>query len=68
VPERLAAELSARARTAGSVNGSLNLLFATREEANQAVDLLRANQCEIESLARTRSTLEDVFIKTVEAA
>jgi ABC-2 type transport system ATP-binding protein len=67
VPERLATELSARARSATVVDGSLNLLFATREEANQAVDLLRANQCEIESLARTRSTLEEVFIKTVEA-
>jgi hypothetical protein len=42
------------------------LLFGTREEANQAVDLLRANGCEIESLGRTKSTLEDVFMKTVE--
>jgi ABC-2 type transport system ATP-binding protein len=68
VPERLGAELGARAHTAKQVNGSLQLLFATREEANRAVDLLRANQCEIESLGRTRSTLEDVFIRTVDAA
>jgi ABC-2 type transport system ATP-binding protein len=66
VPERLATELGARARSFGSNNGSLQLLFATREEANQAVDLLRSNGCEIESLARSRSTLEEVFIKTVD--
>ena len=66
VPEQVRAELSASARTATSVNGSLQLLFGTRAEANCAVDLLRANQCEIESLGRTRSTLEEVFIKTVE--
>jgi ABC-2 type transport system ATP-binding protein len=66
VPEQLRMELSGRARTASAVNGSLQLLFGTREEANQALDLLRANHCEIESLARTRSTLEEVFIRTVE--
>jgi len=48
------------------VDGTVQFLYATREEANRAVDLLRANQCEIESLARTRSTLEEVFMKTVE--
>jgi ABC-2 type transport system ATP-binding protein len=68
VPEGLESELRARARSAGASNGSLQLLFATREEANQAVDLLRANGCEIESMGRSRSTLEDVFIKTVEDA
>jgi biotin operon repressor len=45
----------------------LQILFATREEANKAVDLLRANGCEIEALARTRSTLEEVFMKTVDS-
>ena len=66
VPEQLETELRARARSFAANNGSLNLLFGTREEANQAVDLLRAGGCEIESLGRTRSTLEEVFIKTVE--
>jgi ABC-2 type transport system ATP-binding protein len=67
VPESLETELRARARSFAANNGSLQLLFGTREEANQAVDLLRANGCEIESLGRTKSTLEDVFMKTVEA-
>jgi ABC-2 type transport system ATP-binding protein len=68
VPEGLETELRGRARSAGASNGSLQLLFATREEANRAVDLLRANGCEIEALGRSRSTLEEVFIKTVEGA
>jgi ABC-2 type transport system ATP-binding protein len=67
VPERLEAELRAKARSVASNNGSLEALFASREEANQALDLLRASGCEIESMVRTRSTLEDVFIRTVEA-
>jgi ABC-2 type transport system ATP-binding protein len=66
VPEPIETELRARARSFAANNGSLQLLFGTREEANQAVDLLRANGCEIESLGRTKSTLEDVFMKTVE--
>ena len=49
-------------------NGSLLLTFSTREEANAAVDLLRAGKCEIENLSRTTSTLEEVFVKTVETA
>jgi hypothetical protein len=66
VPERLQTELRAGARAANLNDGALELLYATREDANRAVDLLRANRCEIESLARTRSTLEEVFMKTVE--
>jgi len=68
VPEQLETELRSRARGAALRNGSLHLTFATREEANSAVDLLRAARCEIECLARTTSTLEEVFVKTVEAA
>jgi ABC-2 type transport system ATP-binding protein len=66
VPEAIETRLRARARSFTSNNGSLQLLFATREEANQAIDLLRSGGCEIESLGRSRSTLEDVFIKAVE--
>ena len=66
VPEKLEIDLRARARSFSANNGSLQLLFATRTEANEAVDLLRANGCEIESFARSRSTLEDVFMKTVD--
>jgi ABC-2 type transport system ATP-binding protein len=75
VPEQLETELRSRARITpppvsvpGSQNGSLHLTFATREEANAAVDLLRAAHCEIENLSRTTSTLEEVFVKTVEGA
>ncbi|MDE3195256.1 MAG: ABC transporter ATP-binding protein [Acidobacteriota bacterium] len=66
VPEQLRTELAGTARSVASVNGTLKLMFATREEANRAVDLLRSQRCEIEALARTRSTLEEVFMKTVE--
>ncbi len=67
VPEGIRTVLETKALHAAAVDGVLRLLFETREQANQAVDLLRSNQCEIESLTRTRSTLEDVFMKTVEA-
>jgi len=66
VPEQLETELRAKARSFSSQDGTLHLLFATREEANAAVDLLRASHCELEALARTKSTLEDVFMKTVD--
>jgi ABC-2 type transport system ATP-binding protein len=66
VPEALETELRQKARSVAANNGSLQLMFGTREEANQAVDLLRSNGCEIEALARTKSTLEEVFIRTVE--
>lgn len=65
-PERLETELRARARTAAAANGTLDLIFATRELANQSLDLARASGCEVETFGRTRSTLEEVFMKTVE--
>ena len=68
VPELLQTELRAKAKSVAAQNGSLTTLYSTREEANQAVDQLRANGCEIESLARSRSTLEEVFMRTVEGA
>jgi ABC-2 type transport system ATP-binding protein len=66
VPEGLRTALGSGARHSAAVDGTLQLLFETRELANQAVDLLRSHRCEIESLARTRSTLEEVFMKTVD--
>jgi ABC-2 type transport system ATP-binding protein len=66
VPEMVETELRGKARSFAAQNGSLSLLFATREEANQAVDLLRSNGCEIETLGPSRSTLEEVFMRTVE--
>jgi ABC-2 type transport system ATP-binding protein len=67
VPEQLEAELRSRARAAAPHNGNLRLTFASREDVNAAVDLLRSAHCEIENLSRTTSTLEEVFVKTVEA-
>ncbi len=65
VPEPLAADLRSRA-VASSVNdGLLHLQFPDRQEANAAMDRLRVERCEIESLAPTTSTLEDVFMRTV---
>ena len=65
-PELLVEELRAKATSMAPRNGFVDFQFPTREAANEAVDLLRAQRCEIESLAPTTSTLEDVFVRTVE--
>jgi len=65
-PERLIEELRGQASGMSTNNGSVEFHFATREAANRAVDLLRAEKCEIEAVARTRSTLEEVFMRTVD--
>ena len=67
VPERLATKLRATAKKISQENGSMEFTFANREEANHALDLLRSEHCDIEALTRTRSTLEEVFVKTIEA-
>jgi ABC-2 type transport system ATP-binding protein len=66
ITDNLATELRARAKAVAANNGSLSFLFGTREEANQAVDLLRAGNCEVESMMRASNTLEEIFIRTVE--
>ncbi len=67
VPERLATDLRSRAKSFSQNNGSFSALFDNREAANQAVDLLRAEHCDIEKLGRVNSTLEEVFMRTVSA-
>jgi ABC-2 type transport system ATP-binding protein len=67
VPDNLAAELHATAKTHSHSNGSYQVLFDNREAANRAIDLLRAQQCPIEKFGRVNSTLEEVFIRTVES-
>lgn len=67
VPERLEEELRAKAAAAASRDGMLELQFLSREEVNQAIDLLRAERCEVESVVPTTSTLEEVFMRTVNA-
>lgn len=66
VPERLQDELKQRAAATAVHDGQSDFHFSTREEVNQAVDLLRAEKCEIEAVVPTSSTLEEVFVKTVE--
>jgi ABC-2 type transport system ATP-binding protein len=61
----LAEELRARATSMAVRDGMVDFQFPSRESANGAVDLLRAGHCEIEALAPTTSTLEDVFVRTV---
>ncbi len=65
VPEALISELATSAKAHSVEHNLLDLLFNTREQANAAVDKLRASACEIESLGATRSTLEEVFIRTI---
>lgn len=65
VPERLVDELRPGATAVAANNGFVELLYPGREEANRAVDLLRREHCAIESVARTKSTLEEVFVRTV---
>ena len=66
VPEALVEELRAKATSMASRNGLVDFQFATRQTVNEAVDLLRSQRCEIEALAPTTSTLEEVFVRTVE--
>ena len=66
VPEQLQDELRVKATSATARDGFVDFLFPDRELANEALDLLRAAHCEIESLAQTSSTLEEVFVRTVE--
>lgn len=65
VPEKLRDALRAQAKAVAARDGMLEFLFATREETNRAVDLLRSGACEIEAITRVSSTLEDVFVKAV---
>lgn len=65
VPELLAERLRASATLTEARNGLIEFRFPTRESANAALDLLRAQSCEIEALTPATSTLEDVFIGAV---
>jgi ABC-2 type transport system ATP-binding protein len=68
VPERLRDDLGRKAASTAARDGFIDFQFATREQVNEAVDLLRVGQCEIESIIPTTSTLEEVFVKAVEGA
>lgn len=68
VAERLFEQLRAQAGAAALRDGLAQFHFATREELNQAVDLLRAERCLLESITPTVSTLEEVFLRTIRGA
>lgn len=65
-PEALLDELRGKATSSAANDGMVDFQFATREQANEAVDLIRSQRCDIEALVPTTSTLEDVFVRTVE--
>jgi len=65
-PAAIAERLRANATSMAAENGTVDFQFPTRESANAAVDLLRSERCEIESLTPTASTLEEVFLRAVQ--
>jgi ABC-2 type transport system ATP-binding protein len=66
VPESVANEIAAAgAKAAAGADGMTEFGFASRDEMNRAIDLLRAGQCEIEAAQPSGSTLEEVFLRTV---
>lgn len=65
-PQNLLDQLRSQATSMAARNGLVDFQFPSRELANHALDLVRAEHCEIEALAPTTSTLEDVFVRTVE--
>jgi ABC-2 type transport system ATP-binding protein len=67
VPEALIETLRVQTAAVAAGDGLVEFQFPNCEEANRAVDLLRAERCQIESLERSHSTLEEVFVKAVDA-
>ncbi len=65
-PETLLDELRAKATSTAARDGMVDFQFATREQVNEAVDLVRSERCDIEALVPTTSTLEEVFVRTIE--
>jgi ABC-2 type transport system ATP-binding protein len=65
-PETLLDELRIKATSAAARDGMVDFQFATREQVNEAVDLVRSQRCDIEALVPTTSTLEEVFVRTIE--
>jgi ABC-2 type transport system ATP-binding protein len=66
LPERLRTELVTFANSHEARDGIVEFHFPSRDETNRAIDLLRSQQVPVESVIPTTSTLEDVFIRTVE--
>jgi ABC-2 type transport system ATP-binding protein len=66
VAEALQTQLSLAAKSVTIRDGHLEILYADRDLANAAIDLLRTAGHPIEALAATRSTLEQIFMETVQ--
>ncbi|MBL8176601.1 MAG: ABC transporter ATP-binding protein [Bryobacterales bacterium] len=67
IPEKLRQSLLTGAAAFAPRETFLDIQFHERSAANAAIDLLRAEHIEIEALTPTTSTLEDVFIRSVDA-
>ncbi|MCC6391582.1 MAG: ABC transporter ATP-binding protein [Bryobacterales bacterium] len=65
LPDNMRAEITSQASSSVARDGVLDLQFSSRGEANRAIDLLRGRQLEIEALTPTTSTLEEVFIRSI---
>jgi ABC-2 type transport system ATP-binding protein len=64
--DALTDELRTKASSMAARDGLIDFQFSSRALVNDAMDLLRAQHCEIEALVPTTSTLEEVFVRTVE--
>ncbi len=67
MPENLREQIVRFASSFAPRDALLDIQFLERSAANAAIDLLRAERIEVESLIPTTSTLEDVFIRSVNA-
>ena len=66
VPDRLVDSLKLLASEVSVRDGAAVFQLPDSELVNQAIDALRAERCAIESIVPTNSTLEEIFVKTVE--
>ena len=64
--EALQTVLVQTAKSVTARNGHIDILYADRDQANAAIDTLRAAGHPIEALTATRSTLEQIFMETVQ--
>jgi hypothetical protein len=56
-----------RLRGESAHDGICNFRFDTRGDVNQAIDALRSAGAEIDGVAPSTNTLEEVFLRTVQA-
>ena len=59
-------ELRNKTASIASNNGMAHLHFSDRDALNEGIDILRKHGSQIEEVRRQRSTLEDVFMRTIE--